>query len=423
MPRSFRIVCQPEQVSLVEDLLRSQGYTFSPEPFSALAYQVHKQPRPLGSSIAAAFGLIYIQDRSSMLPPLLLAPPAGAMVLDMCSSPGSKTGLLAQLVGRKGLVLANEPNEQRLATLRHNLAALNLAHVTTCRYPGQDLPLPEGMFSHILLDPPCSGWGTVERNPRILEMWPPHKLKPLISLQRELLRKASLLLAPGGRLLYSTCTTNPQENQDQIQWALAELDLNPAPLHFLPGFDDSSTKSDLAGGCMQVRTEAGEGQGFFLSALIREKGDDPPDMLSDRDDLPGKPLDMNRYADTEDIAWANLPSGEVRDFKGRIMFLPQRTTGFPHALRWQGFELGRFQGGALRLNTRLRMLLPEYSPERGINIDDVDDLVRLLQGQSLHLSAGQIPSRKKSGPFGLYWRGLPLGWATVKGNRCLWSPR
>ena len=124
--RSFRLVCNPGQIPSVEALLSAQGFVFEPEPFSPLARRLLQEPFPLGRSLAAFWGYIYIQDRSSMLPPLALAPGEGARVLDMCASPGSKTGLLAQLVGREGLVLGNEPARPRLANLRRNLAALNL---------------------------------------------------------------------------------------------------------------------------------------------------------------------------------------------------------------------------------------------------------------------------------------------------------
>lgn len=103
--RSFRLVCPPEQMPQVESLLRAQGYEFEPEPFSPFCRRLLCEPRPLGSSLAAFFGYIYIQDRSSMLPPLALAPRQGEAVLDMCASPGSKTGFLGQLTGPDGFVL------------------------------------------------------------------------------------------------------------------------------------------------------------------------------------------------------------------------------------------------------------------------------------------------------------------------------
>ena len=157
--RSFRLVCPPEQMPQVESLLRAQGYEFEPEPFSPFCRRLLCEPRPLGSSLAAFFGYIYIQDRSSMLPPLALAPRQGEAVLDMCASPGSKTGFLGQLTGPDGFVLGNELSRARLATLRANLHACNLPHVGTCSFEGQALPLTPGTWDAIQLDPPCSGWG------------------------------------------------------------------------------------------------------------------------------------------------------------------------------------------------------------------------------------------------------------------------
>ncbi|WP_045218179.1 RsmB/NOP family class I SAM-dependent RNA methyltransferase [Desulfonatronum thioautotrophicum] len=478
MPRSFRLVCEPEHVGLVEALLRAEGHVFTPEPFHPLARQLLEEPTPLGASMAAAFGLIYIQDRSSMLAPLLLQPPRGGVVLDMCASPGSKTGLLAQLVGSTGMVLANEPNPRRLATLRQNLAVLNLAQVVTCGHPGQELPLSEAWFSHIQLDPPCSGWGTVERNPRVREMWPEHKLGPLITLQRNLLRKAAALLAPGGSLLYSTCTTNPGENREQIQWAIEELGLATAQLPSLPGFDQSRSQDESidasSHGWLQIRTEAGEGQGFFYAMLTSpgpsknthlevdqvgskqhvvatQKKAGPiqyPQARGSRKrrgenagecgDTPGIVIDPQTCPGPRGAAWERLPPGEVRDFGGRVIFLPEpalsrgRGLALPLRLGWQGIELGRMGGGVLRLHPRMRLLLPEYVPGRGVHLDDVSDLQRLMQGQSLALPSGATAGLQCAkgatgagvgGRIGLYWRGLPLGWVTLKGRRYLWSAK
>ena len=83
--RTFRLVCSPQDVPAVEELLREQGFEFRPEPFYEMARILEKEPFPLGESIAARFGRIYIQDRSSMLPPLMLNPAKGAHVQHPCS--------------------------------------------------------------------------------------------------------------------------------------------------------------------------------------------------------------------------------------------------------------------------------------------------------------------------------------------------
>ncbi len=421
MARFFRLTCCAEHVALVEDLLRAQGFGFTAEPFSPWTYRLVEQPLPLGRSIAAAFGLIYIQDRSSMLAPLFLQPEQGAVVLDMCASPGSKTGFLAQLVGPAGLVLANEPNDRRLATLRHNLAAMNLAQTATCRFPGQGLPWPGAHLRFVQLDPPCSGWGTQERNPRIREIWPEHKLKPLITLQRELLRQAAGMLAPGGRLLYSTCTTNPEENHKQVEWAIEHLDMTAVPLPNLPGVDRAGPAGQNP--WLQVNPDSSQGQGFFFAALARSNVQPAPCCVGlDRWETFGERVDVRKLSRSDQIAWQRLPPGRIADFQGRIMFLHEKTACFPETLRWQGFELGRRHDQTLRLNTRLRLLVPEYSPGRGINIDEVEELQALLEGRSLTLPCLD-KDQLQAGQTGLYWRHVPLGWATLKGRRCLWSPR
>lgn len=281
--RSFRLVCKPEQAPLVELLLQAQGFVFEPEPFFPLARRLVDGSLPLGSSLAAAFGYLYIQDRSSMLPPLALSPQAGAAVLDMCASPGSKTGLLAQLVGQEGFVLANEPSRNRLATLRHNLQSLNLFCCATTSYPGEKLPLPSADdnptetspfheagqsagWDCILLDPPCSGWGTVEKNPQVLRLWQGDKIDPLISLQRKLLAEAARLLRPGGRLVYSTCTTNVEENEGQLRFAREDLGLVFQPLAPPPGFAFADPEHPEFSGALRVNTGS-DGQGFFVALL------------------------------------------------------------------------------------------------------------------------------------------------------------
>jgi 16S rRNA C967 or C1407 C5-methylase (RsmB/RsmF family) len=436
-PRSFRMLCSPAQVPVVRDLLLAQGYVIQPDPFFPLAFQAVEQPRPLGASAAAAFGLIYIQDRSSMLSPLFLAPPAGAAVLDMCASPGSKTGLLAQLVGLDGLVLANEPNDRRLATLRQNMRDMNLAQVVTCQYPGQKLPWPERGFSHVLLDPPCSGWGTAQRHPRIREIWPEHKLKPLIALQRRLLLRASQLLAPGGRLLYSTCTTNPAENQEQIEWAVRNLDLQCAPLAPLPEFGSHLAGQPDCPGCLHVDPDAGAGQGFFFAALVPSprgqflpdsppagESGFPPEKIPEKlpGKLPGKVLNEEALCAQAGMDHTALPPGNMCEFNNRVIFIPARAKHFPAQTHWHGCELGRLHGGNLHPHSHCRLLVASANPEIGLHLEDVSSLEKLLQGQSLpwpHQGPGSTPS----GRAPLYWRGLPLGWVTIKGSRCLWSPR
>lgn len=450
-PRSFRLVCRDGEIPLVEDLLAVQGFRFAPEPFSPHCRRLAAEPFPLGASLAATFGLIYIQDRSSMLPPVCLDPPPAASVLDMCASPGGKTGFLAQLVGSAGFVLGNEPTPDRLSTLRRNLSRLNLVNVATCGEADLTPFLPRGGFRHILLDPPCSGWGTAAKNPKVLTLWREDKVAPLLSLQRTLLATAASLLAPGGRLLYSTCTTNPAENEDQVRRALDTHPLELVPLIPPPG---TAAEPTSLPGVIRVDPALHGGQGFFLACLTkpgapsqdeampdaasaeppgggeakrrtgREKGrghgrgkgreQGGATVLRDFEDIrPGE------FPGTEGLHFDALGPGRACRFGDRVYFIARGVGPFTGSgLRYKGFFLGLVKGGAFRPNARARLLLGAAGADgaAGLTLENPADLGDLLAGRSL--SVGSLPKR-----CGLYYKELPLGFVTCKGGRALWSER
>jgi 16S rRNA (cytosine1407-C5)-methyltransferase len=411
--RSFRLVCPEADIPRVEALLAGQGFAAEPEPFSPWCRRLTHEPMPLGSSLAAFFGLIHIQDRSSMLPPLLLAPPPGGSVLDMCAAPGGKTGFLAQLVGPAGFVLANEPSPDRLATLRQTLFRENLAQTATISRVDLGPVLAEAAFSHILLDPPCSGWGTLDKNPQAARIWRGDKVGALLALQRTLLCTAARLLAPGGRLLFSTCTTNVAENEDQTRFALDSLPLRAVPLDPPPGFAFEAPRRADVSGVLRVDGAASAAQGFYLALFEKIGGGEPP-AIPEREP-PGVPVPGSALAEAG-CDLSRLPVGAARAFGEKVFFLPAGAGGLPAGLRFQGYPLGAYRAGRFRPHARCRLLLGPYASGTGLNEPALSRIEALLAGQSL--PAGDLPSRP-----GLYHDGLPLGFLARKGARLLWSDR
>ena len=413
--RSFRLICRREHSSLVEDFLREQGFAFTAEDFLPQARRLLKEPFPLGASLASVFGYIYIQDRSSMLPPLALNPPPGAAVLDMCASPGSKTGLLAQLVGDNGFVLANEPNPKRLAALRQNLLRLNLLQTGTCSFPGERMPMPSASWEYIQLDPPCSGWGTEEKHPKVRTLWKDGKVRPLARLQRRLLKEAARLLIPGGRLVYSTCTTNPEENEEQVRFAVEELGLRLLPLRPFAGFSfDNPARG--AEGSLLVRGHASGAQGFFLALLTKAAHTETPRSPSVATPACAPPPRLLFPGALDEDIRALLPPGEIALCGEKICFLPKPgLERLPAGLHWQGCALGKKHDGQTRLSPRLHRLLPPIPAADSLNLDELAPLADLLAGRGLETSL-----RRKQAS--LYWRGLPLARLKLKGSRALLSP-
>ncbi|MDL2207415.1 RsmB/NOP family class I SAM-dependent RNA methyltransferase [Desulfovibrio sp. OttesenSCG-928-M16] len=451
--RSFRLTCESALQPTVEDLLSAQGFVFENDILLPAARLLLKEPLPLGSSLASSFGYIYIQDRSSMLPPLALRPAPGEAVLDMCASPGGKTGLLGLMTGDLGFTLGNEPAPKRLGTLRRNLWMQNLFCCATASFPGENLPLPDAGWSAILLDPPCSGWGTADKHPQVLKIWSGDKIGPLAALQRKLLAEAARLMAPGALLSYSTCTTNVEENEDQVLYACQELGLELLPLDAPPGFSLAAPERP---GCEGVwRVERGEhGQGFFV-ALLR-KTESAPAVLPAAD-LPGqedssvetgffvRPWEREsrfvgerrrhgarQKSAREPRSWTlldrdalagpwldpqRLPPGEVAVFNNVAHFLPaSRGALLPPGFAWKGFPLGKVgPDGTLRTFSHLRRLMPAVDALRGapaLVLDDVHPLLDLLDGRSLAVDV-------KGPEIGLYYKDLPLCRLKVKGGRAM----
>lgn len=352
-----------------------------------------------------------------MLPPLLLDPPQGTSVLDMCSAPGSKTSLLSRLVGREGFVFASEPSADRLGTLRANLRRTDSVNAATARAKAQELPFPDQSWSHIQLDPPCSGWGTVDKNPKVMDLWGEGKTGPLVSLQKALLAKAAALLEPGGVMLYSTCTTNEEENEEQVDWALERLDVELEPLPEPSGFVFEAPRMTGMEGVLRV-AEDSEGQGFFLTRLRkRETSSATQRPPAQKPNLPGKPVNLAQTRGSEALALDALPPGLAYDFGGKVYHLHERALALvPEGLRWQGALLGKLSGrgdkAKFRPDPMARCLIPVDTPKACLDVDDIGVVQGLLSGQSIGFTTG-------SGSVGLLYRGLPLTWLSRKGNRLL----
>ena len=179
-------------------------------------------PGAVGESPAFREGLFHIQDISSQLCTAALEARPGMEVLDLCAAPGGKTFTLAQRMGDRGRVLARELYPQRLELVAEGAARLGLSSVET--QPGDALVLDPGLverFDRVLCDVPCSGLGTLRRKPEI-RYKPLDSLDGLPDMQYNILWNASHYLKRGGRMVYSTCTLNPAENEEVVERFLAK---------------------------------------------------------------------------------------------------------------------------------------------------------------------------------------------------------
>lgn len=167
-------------------------------------------------------GAFATQSRASMLAARTLDPQPGERVLDLCAAPGGKTTHLAALIGNEGSVLAVERHAGRAAALRRTCERMHAGSVTVQIADAAQFHSGEP-FDRVLVDPPCSGLGTLQGHPDLRWRVTPHTIESLAATQRAILAAALRALRPGGTLVYSTCTLSRPENEDQ----LARLGLQP----------------------------------------------------------------------------------------------------------------------------------------------------------------------------------------------------
>ena len=174
----------------------------------------------LGANPFHFAGLFYSQEPSAMSAAPLLGVQAGEKVLDLCSAPGGKGTQLACVMGGKGLIVLNEPISSRAKILSGNVERMGVKNaVVTCETPEKLAQIFENYFDKILVDAPCSGEGMFRKNTEeALEEWSEENVALCAARQKRILSEAVKMLKAGGKLVYSTCTFAPQEDEEQVAW-------------------------------------------------------------------------------------------------------------------------------------------------------------------------------------------------------------
>jgi 16S rRNA (cytosine967-C5)-methyltransferase len=169
-----------------------------------------------------ADGWFTVQDETAMRAARLLAPRSGETVLDLCAAPGTKTTHLAELMENQGRIVATDAQPERLARVEENCRRLGIGIVEPRAVRADSGDVPSGPFDAVLLDVPCSNTGVLGKRPEARWRLRPSDIEELSALQRRLLSVALDRLKPGGRLVYSTCSIEPEENRGVVERVLEE---------------------------------------------------------------------------------------------------------------------------------------------------------------------------------------------------------
>ena len=241
-------------------------------PWAAGGFYLRPGARP-GASIAHWAGAFYLQEASAMLPAAALGARPGERVLDLCAAPGGKSSQIALALGGEGVLVANEVDASRARALAANLERLGVRNaVVLNETPARLAERWPGYFDAVLVDAPCSGEGMFRREPQSREAWTDAAPRGCAKRQADILAAAAKLVRPGGRLLYSTCTFNGEENEGSVADFL-QHHADFAPEEFaLPGLGASH------GGMLHIWPHRARGDGQF-AALLRRAGKNAGDVF------------------------------------------------------------------------------------------------------------------------------------------------
>jgi 16S rRNA (cytosine1407-C5)-methyltransferase len=214
----------------VLDRLHALGLETEPVDWAEASYRVRDpEDRPLGSLWEHRSGRFFLQDPASTLPVQALDPEPGDRVLDLCAAPGSKTTHVAERLDHEGLIVANDKAPGRVNNLISNLDQTGALTAVATQFDACRLAWPLS-FDKVLVDAPCSNLGGMHADWEPIKSYDPESIRRLAGAQRALLASAFHATREGGRIVYSTCTIEPRENEAVVDWFLDTYPVEIEPL-------------------------------------------------------------------------------------------------------------------------------------------------------------------------------------------------
>ncbi|MDB4979230.1 MAG: rRNA ((5)-)-methyltransferase RsmF [Candidatus Peribacteria bacterium] len=283
--------------SSVEDFVRiakEKNWQLEPVPWTPEAFFVDRVDREtaLGKDLLHLMGHVYMQEASSMLPVALLDPQPGEKILDMSAAPGSKTTQMAARMNNTGLIIANDVQEKRLWTLKSALHRLGVTNMIVTKKVGQWFGKNmTGRFDRVLCDAPCTAQGTSRKDSDALDYCSLDNIGKMAKLQRELLEAAIHACKTGGRIVYSTCTLTPEENEDVVRSMLDKFEgqlevINPLGTLLMQAVEDSLIVQKELGmkpfPAYRVWPQTYDTEGFFCAVFHK--------LAQTKDRLPFEPV-------------------------------------------------------------------------------------------------------------------------------------
>lgn len=275
-----RSPCQSLRVNLQKgserDLAEKLKFLQEPIPWAAGGYYYGEEDRP-GKHPFHEAGLYYIQEASAMAPATYLKAEPGEKVLDLCASPGGKSTQIASDMMGKGILVCNEIQPQRAKILSENIERMGIGNaLVVSSSPDALAEHFPAYFDKILVDAPCSGEGMFRKKEGAMDEWSPENVRMCADRQSDILESAAVMLRPGGRMVYSTCTFAPEEDEGTVsrflnrhgEFCLTDAEKFPGMASGMPIYEN--TYRDEIGKTIRLWPHKLKGEGHFVACFKKE---------------------------------------------------------------------------------------------------------------------------------------------------------
>ena len=357
-------------------------------------------------------GVYYVQEASSMFLQQAVKQhfPEARTVLDLCAAPGGKSTLLSQALPESSLLVSNEIIRSRAHILAENLIKWGNPNIVVTNNEPKDFASLPGFFDAIVVDAPCSGEGMFRKDPGAIQEWSEYNVRLCAERQREILSSVWDTLKTDGILVYSTCTYNREENEENVQWICEELGAEVLTINL-----DGNTNITASDNGYRFYPHKTKGEGFFLSVL-RKNSLVHGNIKNKKDDKKGIKFVTNQNIKTfklqEPERWAIVPENNLIKAYDKDLLTEFLTINKLLKCMHSGIQLGEMKGSDFI--PAISIALSKKLDKTSVEMIDVDyeTAIAFLRKDAIFLpDAGR-------GYLLISYKGMPLGWVKNMGNRC-----
>ena len=393
-PAFLQSLERPRAVALRFNPLKGEApamaFTGESVPWEPMGWYYDPQARP-GLHVYHEAGVYYLQEASAMAPVALLDPQPGERVCDLCAAPGGKTTQIAGRMLGQGFLLCNEINPKRAKILSRNIERMAVPNaLVTNEHPQRLAERFVGFFDRVLVDAPCSGEGMFRKEEAAVTDWSQETVEMCARRQAEILHSAAQMVRPGGRLVYSTCTFAPEEDEGTVA---AFLESHP---EFAPEIIETPWFVPVENGGHRMWPHKLLGEGHFAAVLRKTGGEESDAAIPNGEKLPKEWLAFAKELSIR------LRSGKAVSFGQNLFWAPEDMPDIRKLkVMRPGLELGEVKKGRFEPAHALALWLSEcenvesYDPEG-------DDIKAYLHGEVVE-SGKKGWCLVKAGSYSIGW--------------------